>query len=105
MSDELKVARSDTSRKRAVSPCVSLSISAIIHLTPSVRGRIRGNHRSTSRPGPLMLTWSEGLGARLRLRLYEDPTTVLDVDVQVVPVQQRHPDEGRRIRRVGHDLS
>ena len=33
----------------------------------------------------------------LFLRLYQDPPAILDVDVQVVPVQQRHPDEGRRI--------
>ena len=32
----------------------------------------------------------------LRLRLYEDPTAGLDVDADGVPVQQRHPDEGRR---------
>ena len=28
----------------------------------------------------------EGPGTPLRLRLYEDPTAVLDIDVQVVPV-------------------
>ena len=41
----------------------------------------------------------------LRLRLYENLPPIFYVDVQVVPAQQRHANEGRRIGHVGNDLS
>ena len=74
---------------------------------PTRDARTRGRVSECALPAPHRgcRIGASGLLNLLRLRPYEDAAAVFDVDVQVEPMQQRHPNEGRRIGHVGNDLS